>query len=60
MNPTIVIHLVKYVTALTIGVTVGAVTRPAVKTFFKLDNQKKKPETIPSEDIEEEEAEDEE
>ena len=52
MNKRLAIEIAKFVGAVAIGVTVGAVTRPAVNEFFKL---KKTPnvDTIPSEDIEE-------
>ena len=59
MNARLVINVAKYVGAVAIGVTVGAVTRPAVKEFFKL-NKKEAVETIPSEDLAKEEIRDEE
>lgn len=52
MNKKIAIEVVKYVSALAIGVAVGAATRPAVKKLFKLEKVEKH-DTIPSEDIEE-------
>ena len=54
MNKSVVIELAKFAGALTIGVLVGAITRPAVNEFFKL-NKKAEPDVVPSEDIEEEE-----
>lgn len=54
MNKKMIIEIAKFTGALTIGVVVGAITRPAVREFFKL-NKPAEPDTIPSEDIEEEE-----
>ena len=59
MNKKVVIEITKFVGALAIGVTLGAVTRPAVNKFFGLD-KKEEPDMVPSEDIEEEEISDEE
>ena len=50
-----VIELVKFGGSLVIGLAIGAITRPAVEKFFGID-KKDVPETIPSEDIEEEEV----
>ena len=55
MNTRNIINIVKYVSALTIGVAIAGAARPAVKDFFKL-GKKEKPETIPSVDIDEEEV----
>lgn len=54
MTKKIAIELVKFLGAVTIGAAVGAATRPAVRDLFKL-NKKEEPDTIPSEDISEEE-----
>ena len=54
MKKTAIIEIAKFVGALTIGVAIGAITRPAVNKFFGLD-KKAEPDMIPSEDIEEEE-----
>ena len=50
----IVIEVAKWAGAVAIGGMVGAVARPAVDKFLKMD-KKSEPETIPSDDIEEEE-----
>lgn len=55
MNKKVVIEVVKFAGALTIGAVIGAITRPAVRDFFKL-NKPAEPDMIPSEDIEEEEV----
>ena len=54
MNTRVVINIVKYVSAVAIGATIGAVAHPAVKNFFKLNN-KEAEERVPSVDIAEEE-----
>ena len=54
MNKKAIVEIVKFVGALSVGATIGAITRPAVKKFFKLDKTAE-PDLIPAEDITEEE-----
>ena len=59
MNKKLMIEIAKFAGAATIGAVIAAVSRPAVKKFFKLDETKDTT-TIPSEDIAEEEISEEE
>ena len=56
----VIIETVKTVAAITVGIAIGAISRPSVEEFFKLKKKSAEPEVIPSEDIEEDEVTDEE
>jgi hypothetical protein len=56
----VIIEVVKTVTAIAVGATIGAIARPSIDEFFKIKKKSAEPEVIPSEDIEEDEVTDEE